>query len=58
MFIAQEFHLSLEVSLCRGLGRYDIYRPMKAIKLAAVLSFIAIAFSSGVMAQQGFAQKF
>jgi hypothetical protein len=31
---------------------------MKAIRLAAILSFIAIAFSSGVMAQQGFAQKF
>jgi hypothetical protein len=43
---------SLEVRLCRGIGRYYNYHEMKAIKLAAILSLIAIAFSSGVMAQQ------
>jgi hypothetical protein len=38
--------------LCRVIGRYYIYNDMKAIKLAAILSFVAIAFSSGAMAQQ------
>ena len=38
--------------MCRGIGRDYIYPEMKAIKLAAILSFIAIAFSSGVMAQK------